>query len=81
MLFTTSVSARPTASTSYIDVSTVRRSRNVIEELAWGSRSMSSVLRLRIAKPAARLMAVVVLPTPPFWLAMAMTIKKTPRLR
>ena len=32
-----------------------------------------------MARAAARLMAVVVFPTPPFWFAIAMTIKETPR--
>src|SRR6476469_519164 len=35
---------------------------------------MSSVLRPRIASAAARFTAVVVLPTPPFWFAMATII-------
>src|SRR5262245_31938825 len=39
--------------------------------LACGSRSMSSVGLPRSASAAARLMAVVVFPTPPFWLAIA----------
>ena len=39
--------------------------------LACGSRSMSSTLCPRAASPAERLIAVVVLPTPPFWLAVA----------
>src|SRR5882672_1285347 len=43
-------------------------------ELAWGSQSMSSVGRPSRAMEAARLMAVVVLPTPPFWLTTAMTL-------
>src|SRR3954466_10049152 len=50
-------------------------SRNDIVLLAWGSRSMSSVRLPRSASAAARLMAVVVLPTPPFWLAMATIIQ------
>src|ERR1700680_2542796 len=41
--------------------------------LPWGSRSMSSTRRRVAAREAARLTAVVVLPTPPFWFAMAMT--------
>src|SRR5262245_22091076 len=41
--------------------------------LACGSRSISSVSTPRAASSAPRLMAVVVLPTPPFWFAMAMT--------
>src|ERR1019366_6948342 len=36
--------------------------------LAWGSQSTRRVLRPSSARQAARLMAVVVLPTPPFWL-------------
>src|SRR3569833_2364625 len=39
----------------------------------WGSPSMRSVLCSAAARLAARLTAVVVLPTPPFWFAMAMT--------
>src|SRR5580765_7546292 len=46
-------------------------SRNDIVLLAWGSRSMRSVGLPRSARPAARLIAVVVLPTPPFWFAIA----------
>ena len=41
--------------------------------LPCGSRSISSTRRRVAASEAARLTAVVVLPTPPFWLAMAMT--------
>src|SRR5688572_13008583 len=41
--------------------------------LPCGSRSMSSVRRLVAAREAARLTAVVVFPTPPFWFAMAIT--------
>src|SRR3954468_15101748 len=43
-----------------------------LEALPWGSMSMSSVRRSAAARLAARFTAVVVLPTPPFWLAMAM---------
>jgi hypothetical protein len=39
----------------------------------WGSPSMSRTRRSATARLAARLTAVVVLPTPPFWLAIAMT--------
>ena len=42
--------------------------------LAWGSQSMRRVGRPSRARAAARLMAVVVLPTPPFWLTTAMTL-------
>jgi hypothetical protein len=38
--------------------------------LACGSQSTSSVLKDEMANAAERLMAVVVFPTPPFWLAM-----------
>src|ERR1700749_4024298 len=39
----------------------------------WGSQSTRSVFTSAAANDAARLMAVVVLPTPPFWLATAIT--------
>ena len=38
-----------------------------------GSQSMSRLFTSAAANYAAKLMAVVVLPTPPFWLATAMT--------
>ena len=44
--------------------------RPFVEE-ACGSMSIKSVDRSAIASAAARLTAVVVFPTPPFWLAMA----------
>src|SRR5580704_14846645 len=43
--------------------------------LAWGSQSMMRVGRPSRARDAAKLMAVVVLPTPPFWLTTAMTLE------
>lgn len=43
--------------------------------LACGSRSMRSVWIFFSARAAARLTAVVVLPTPPFWLAMVKTME------
>src|SRR5438128_2071125 len=49
-------------------------SRNDMVLFAWGSRSTSSVRLPRSASAAARLMAVVVFPTPPFWLQMATII-------
>src|SRR5438309_7060756 len=52
-------------------------SRNDMVLLACGSRSMSSVGLPRRASAAARLMAVVVLPTPPFWFAMATIMRGT----
>src|SRR5271166_1775561 len=42
-------------------------------EFDCGSQSTSRVLTSAAAKEAARLMAVVVFPTPPFWLATAIT--------
>src|SRR5690349_3443721 len=44
-----------------------------VEALPWGSRSMISTSSPMAARAVPRLMAVVVLPTPPFWLARAMT--------
>ena len=43
-----------------------------VEALPWGYRSISSTGSPAAASAVARLMAVVVLPTPPFWLAIAM---------
>ena len=43
------------------------------EQLAWGSRSMTSTDSSYAASAAARFMTVVVLPTPPFWLVTATT--------
>jgi hypothetical protein len=43
-------------------------------ELAWGSQSTNRDRTSAAAKEAARLMAVVVFPTPPFWFATAITI-------
>src|SRR5713226_480221 len=43
-------------------------------ELACGSRSTSTIECPSSASAAPRLMAVVVLPTPPFWLTMARTV-------
>src|SRR5690625_7677474 len=42
--------------------------------LAWGSMSIRSVVCSVAARDAARLTDVVVLPTPPFWLATAITL-------
>src|SRR6185437_12251729 len=42
-----------------------------VEALPWGSESSSSTRSPTAASAVDRLMAVVVLPTPPFWLAMA----------
>src|SRR5512147_2623376 len=43
-------------------------------DMPCGSKSMRRVRRFLRARLAERLMAVVVLPTPPFWLATAMTL-------
>src|SRR5215469_16973748 len=45
-----------------------------LEALDCGSQSTRSVRKPSEASEAARLMAVVVLPTPPFWLATAITL-------
>ena len=45
-------------------------------ELPCGSESTSRIRISLAAREAARLMAVVVFPTPPFWLAMAKTLLK-----
>src|SRR5947208_1955305 len=44
-----------------------------VEALPWGSKSSSSTFLPLAASAVARLIAVVVLPTPPFWLATAST--------
>src|SRR5262245_35367926 len=44
-----------------------------VEALPWGSRSISRTVSPTAANAVARLIAVVVLPTPPFWLAIANT--------
>src|SRR5260221_3986513 len=46
--------------------------------LPWGSRSITRTRCLVAARAVARLIAVVVLPTPPFWLATAMTRGRRP---
>src|SRR5258708_2094853 len=47
-------------------------------ELAWGSRSTNSTECPSSARAAPRLIAVVVLPTPPFWLTIARTVALAP---
>src|SRR6266853_6185598 len=42
-----------------------------VDALPWASRSSSSTCSPTAARAVARLIAVVVLPTPPFWLAIA----------
>src|SRR3982750_424861 len=44
-----------------------------VEALPWGSESISSTFSPTAARAVPRLMAVVVLPTPPFWLATTST--------
>ena len=43
-----------------------------LEALACGSASMTRTFFSRVASEAARLIVVVVLPTPPFWFAITM---------
>ena len=62
--------------TSYMLRVAVRMSMNDMLLLPCGSRSMSSVGLPRMARAAARLMAVVVFPTPPFWLAILRIIEQ-----
>ena len=68
-------------STSYDDGVPAWRSvmPNAVLALPWGSRSMTSVLSPWTASAAARLTAVVVFPTPPFWLAMVKTRRRAGR--
>jgi len=47
-----------------------------VVELPCGSQSASRTRISLTAREAARLIAVVVLPTPPFWLAIAITLPK-----
>src|SRR5688572_5217605 len=64
----------PCTSTSYIDTSSVSGSMPwLIVRLPWGSRSTHNARWPRSTNAAARLSVVVVLATPPFWLAKAMT--------
>ena len=58
---------------SYMEQSTSLMSTpSPLEALACGSASTTSTVFSSVASEAARLMVVVVLPTPPFWLAKAM---------
>src|SRR5271169_4646789 len=50
-----------------------RETPRPVEALPCGSASSSSTRSPTAARAVARLMAVVVLPTPPFWLAIAST--------
>ena len=46
---------------------------NPVDALPWGSMSITRVGSPMAARAVPRLMAVVVLPTPPFWLATTRT--------
>src|SRR4029450_4317052 len=48
--------------------------RRPVVALPWGSRSIRTVRRSASASPAERFTAVVVFPTPPFWLTTAITL-------
>src|SRR4051794_28391285 len=72
---TSSIGSSSDTITSYIDFVTCRTSTYDIDEFACGSRSISSVLNPLLATAAERLMAVVVLPTPPFWFATVMIME------
>src|SRR3954451_8749012 len=62
--------AADSSNTSYTDSSSLRLSTpEPMVALPCGSRSTISTRCPIFAKPAARLTVVVVLPTPPFWLA------------
>src|SRR5690606_14961767 len=50
-----------------------RETPRPVEALPWGSMSTISTFSPMAAKAVPRLMAVVVLPTPPFWLETART--------
>ena len=74
---TCSMVARPSARTSATDHWMVLRLiPTPAVRLACGSMSMSRTRKPSSASAPARLMAVVVLPTPPFWLAIAITCVK-----
>ena len=62
--------------TSYIERAMECVSTYDIVEFACGSRSMRRVLKPLLATAADRLIAVVVFPTPPFWLATVMIMNR-----
>ena len=69
LLCTTSAIGSSPMITSYtLGVSERCSMPSAVEALPWGSRSMTSTRAPDWASAAARLTAVVVLPTPPFWL-------------
>ena len=51
----------------------MRSTPKPVDALPWGSKSINKTFSPTAAKAVARLIAVVVLPTPPFWLAIAKT--------
>src|ERR1700750_809295 len=64
---------------SYADAYIELCSRKEMELFPCGSRSSRSTRRPFCANAAARLTAVVVFPTPPFWFAIAMIVLKSSR--
>src|SRR5690349_2407365 len=65
----------PLNSASYsVLISAVFSIPNPLVEFPWGSQSTKSIRRSFAARDAARFTAVVVLPTPPFWFEMAITL-------
>src|SRR5580658_4121037 len=66
-------SASPSSTSQLLRVSCPLSTPLPMVALPCGSMSMSNTRRRVAASDAARLTAVVVLPTPPFWFAMAMT--------
>src|ERR1043166_10589 len=68
------MSPSPSTINSSADLYMERGSRKEMELLLCGSRSSSRTLCPLCANAAARLIVVVVLPTPPFGLAMAMIL-------
>src|SRR5947209_7334550 len=77
----TSASGRELTSTSYIDGDLPSGSMpRWVVAWAWGSRSRTQTRWPRRARAAARLTAVVVLPTPPFWLMIAIRRMACPRV-
>ena len=66
--------ARSPRSASYtVPFRASRLSPSPLPAFPWGSMSTRSTFRSAEARLAARLMAVVVFPTPPFWFEMQMT--------
>src|SRR5690349_7398420 len=66
--------ASPTRNSYEPGVRSLRPTPRPVEALPWGSKSISKTLSPTAARAVARLIAVVVFPTPPFWLAIAKTL-------